>query len=180
MQASTLPVPYHGIRLPTGRFELAVAAAVVVMVIVAVAALVPPMFTGEVLPKLTVGRYCAPCGLDVTAAVSATDPVNPPPGVTVMVEVLPVVAPGARLTAVPAMEIVGFAGIASVPLTGMFTEALQLLAATVTFSFNGTLVPTAPVACGEKSMLSVQLAPAASAPDLQSPDAPLASGKSAG
>src|SRR5215469_3132625 len=179
-QASTLPARYHGIRAPPGGFMPAVEAAVVAMVIVAVAALVPPMFTGVVLPKLTVGRYCAPCGLDVTAAVRATEPVNPPPGVTVMVEVLPVVAPEARLRAVPAIAIVGFAGIVSVPLTGMFTGAVKLPAVTVTFSVSGTLAPSAPVACGEKSMVSVQFAPCASAPALQSPVVPPASGKSAG
>ena len=55
-------------------------------------------------PKLKVGRYCAPVGLEVMAAVSATLPVKPPLGVTVMAEVFAVVAPGATVTAVPVME----------------------------------------------------------------------------
>jgi predicted component of type VI protein secretion system len=37
----------------------------------------------------------------VTEAVSATLPVKPPAGVTVIVDVFPEVAPGARVTAVP-------------------------------------------------------------------------------
>jgi len=42
--------------------------------------------------------------------VRVTLPVKPPLGVTVIVEALPVVAPGARLTAVPVMVKVGPAG----------------------------------------------------------------------
>jgi hypothetical protein len=72
------------------------------MVRVAVPAATPVMLTGVVEPKLKVGRFTAPVGLDVTAAVSATLPVKPPAGVTVMAEVFPVVAPGARVTLVPA------------------------------------------------------------------------------
>jgi hypothetical protein len=44
----------------------------------------------------------------VTAAVSVTLPVKPPEGVTVMVEVLPDVAPGASETAVPVTAKVEF------------------------------------------------------------------------
>jgi hypothetical protein len=51
------------------------------------------MLTGVVAPKLRVGVATTLAGLEVTAAVSATLPVNPPTGVTVMVEALPVVAP---------------------------------------------------------------------------------------
>ena len=76
-------------------------AAVVEMVNVAVPALVPLMFTGVVEPKLKVGRSCAPAGLEVTVAVSATLPVKPPAGVKVMVDVFAVVAPGVTETAVP-------------------------------------------------------------------------------
>jgi hypothetical protein len=62
------------------------------------------MLTGVVVPKLKVGGYWAPAGLDVIAAVSATLPVNPPLGVTVIVDVLPVVAPGVEIvTVVPVM-----------------------------------------------------------------------------
>jgi hypothetical protein len=59
------------------------------------------MLTGVVAPKLNVGVSVAPLGLEVMAAVNATLPVNPPLGVTVMVEAFAVVAPGARVTAVP-------------------------------------------------------------------------------
>jgi len=45
--------------------------------------------------------HSAPTGLEVIVAVSATLPVNPPLGVSVMVEVFPVVAPGATDTDVP-------------------------------------------------------------------------------
>jgi hypothetical protein len=73
------------------------------------------MFTGVVEPKLKVGGYCALAGLDVIAAVSATLPVKPPLGVSVMVEVLPVVAPGATVTGVPVMMRLG--GMAAVMVT---------------------------------------------------------------
>jgi hypothetical protein len=85
------------------------------MVRVAVPALAPEMFTGVVEPKLKVGRYAAPDGLEVIAAVSATLPVKPLAGVTVIVEVFPVVAPGAEMvTAVPLTVKVGVAGIVTV------------------------------------------------------------------
>jgi hypothetical protein len=71
------------------------------MVRVALPAAVPVMLTGLVEPKLRVGGFCAPLGLEVTAAVRATLPVKPPLGVTVMVEVFPVVAPAVTVTAVP-------------------------------------------------------------------------------
>ena len=79
----------------------ALVAAVVKMVSIAVPAVVPVMPTGVVEPKLKVGGYCAPAGLEVTAAVNATLPVKPPAGVTVIVDVFPVVAPGETETAVP-------------------------------------------------------------------------------
>ena len=60
---------------------------------VAVSAEALVMLTGVVEPKLTVGGSCAPAGLDVIVAVSATLPVNPPLGVTVIVDWLPVFAP---------------------------------------------------------------------------------------
>jgi hypothetical protein len=66
------------------------------------------MLTGVVEPKLTVGGYWAPDGLEVTEAVKATLPVKPPAGVTVIVEVLAVVAPGAMVTGVPMTLKVGF------------------------------------------------------------------------
>jgi hypothetical protein len=84
-----------------GYARAALVTAVVVMVRVAVPAPAPVMLTGMVEPKLRVGGYCAPVGLDVRAAVSATLPVKPPEGVTVIVEVFPVVEPGETVTAVP-------------------------------------------------------------------------------
>ena len=66
---------------------------------------------GLVEPKLNVGGYWAPVGLAVTAAVSTTLPVKPPAGVTVMVEVFPVVAPGETVTAVPPIVKLGVGAI---------------------------------------------------------------------
>jgi len=58
-----------------------------VAVSVEVTALAPVIVTVE-FEKLRVGLYCAPEGLAVIAAVSATAPMKPPTGVTVM-EVVP-------------------------------------------------------------------------------------------
>ena len=91
-------------RTPPGRIERsieAIVAAVVETVRIAVPAAAPLIDTGLVVPKLSVGESCAPAGLEVIAAVRATAPANPPAGVRVMVEVFPVVAPGATVTAVP-------------------------------------------------------------------------------
>jgi hypothetical protein len=78
-----------------------VEAAVVEMVRVVEPPLAPVMLIGVVAARLSVGASAAPEGLEVTAAVNATLPVNPPLGVTVITEVFPVVAPGARETDVP-------------------------------------------------------------------------------
>ena len=88
--------------------------AVVEIVRVAVPAVVPEMLTGVVEPKLTVGGYWAPAGLEVRVAVSVTLPMNPPDGVTVTVDVFDVVAPGVTLTAVPPMVKLGFTAIVTV------------------------------------------------------------------
>jgi hypothetical protein len=74
------------------------------MVRVAVPAAEPAMLTELVEPKLRVGRYCAPEGVEPMAAVSTTFPVKPPTGVTVIVDVFPVVAPGETFTARPVIE----------------------------------------------------------------------------
>lgn len=96
------PVTYQGSPGRLGKTSELLLAAVVVIVRVAVPAVVPVMVTGVVGPKLKVGGYWAPVGLDVTVAVSATLPMKPPVGVTVMVDVFPVVTPGAEtVTAVP-------------------------------------------------------------------------------
>jgi hypothetical protein len=62
------------------------------------------MLTCAFEPKLNVGGFCAFTGLDVTDAVRATPPVKPPKGVTVTVDVFPVVAPGTSVTCVAPME----------------------------------------------------------------------------
>ncbi len=76
---------------------------------VAVPAAVPVMLTGLVEPKLTVGGLCAPFGLVVTAAVSATLPVKPPAGVTVIVDIA--IGPGVTVTAVPVIAKLGVAAV---------------------------------------------------------------------
>lgn len=102
MQARTVPPDaYQGTPGRVGYAIVALVAAVVEMVRVAVPALAPVMLAGLVVPKLKVGRFWAPSGLAVMRAVSATLPVKPPAGVTVTVDVFPVVAPGAKVTAVP-------------------------------------------------------------------------------
>jgi hypothetical protein len=76
-----------------------------------VAAVVPVMLTGDVVPKLNVGRSEAPAGLAVRAAVKVTLPVNPPLGVTVIVELLPVVAPGELMVMAPPLVRAKEAGV---------------------------------------------------------------------
>jgi hypothetical protein len=78
-----------------------VVGAVVLIVSVAVPALAFVIFTGEVVPKLSVGRRTAPAGLDVMVAVNDTLPVKPLLGVMVTVDVLLDVAPGLTETLVP-------------------------------------------------------------------------------
>lgn len=84
-----------------GRTKAPLVAAVVRTVSVPVPAVVPIMLTGDVVPKLNVGGFEAPEGLVVRAAVKATLPVKPPLGVIVIVEVLPLVAPGFTAMAPP-------------------------------------------------------------------------------
>ena len=67
--------------------------AVVVAVITSVPA--PEAIEEEASPHVT--GLVALVGLAVTAQLMATAPVNPPSGVTVTVDVLPVVAPGIRV-----------------------------------------------------------------------------------
>jgi hypothetical protein len=71
------------------------------MVRVAVPGKMLVMLTGLVDRKPNFGKLCAFAGLPVMAADSATLPVKPPLGVTVTVEVLSVIAPGATTTGVP-------------------------------------------------------------------------------
>jgi len=107
------PVEYHSPLRPTGWSKALVVAAVVETV--SVAATEPlVMFTGLVDPKLKVGGYWAPAGPEVIVAVNATLPVKPPVGTTVMVELFPVVAPGAIVTGVPLRVKLGLGAIVSV------------------------------------------------------------------
>src|ERR1700692_524100 len=98
-------------------------AAVVEMVRLAVPA-VPVILTGLVEPKLNMGRSLAPVGMDVIAAVRATLPIKPPLGVTVIVEVLPVVAPGATETGVPLSVKLGGATAVSPTVAEMLAPKL--------------------------------------------------------
>jgi hypothetical protein len=72
-----------------GWTSIALKAAPVETVRVAVAAAAPGMLTGVVVPKLKVGRFWAPTGLEVMAADRLTLPVNPLVGVIVIVLVPP-------------------------------------------------------------------------------------------
>ena len=99
-----------------GYVNAALLAAVVEIVRVATPDAVPLTLTELVDPKLNVGRYWAPVGLEVRFAASATLPLNPPVGVTEMVDVFPVVAPGATVTVVP--PIANLALTAVVTVTG--------------------------------------------------------------
>ena len=95
-----------------GRTKAPLVAAVVRTESVPVPAVVPVMLTGDVVPKLNVGGSEAPAGLVVRAAVNATLPVKPPLGVTVIVEVLPVAAPGELMVMAPPLVRANEAGAA--------------------------------------------------------------------
>ena len=114
-QAKTAPPPVYQ-RVPdrSGHVSALEPAAVVETVSVAVPPVAPVMLTGLVEPKLRVGMSWAPLGLEVTAAVKATLPVNPPNGVIVTVDELPVGAPGLTATAVPLMVKPGAAAAVTV------------------------------------------------------------------
>jgi hypothetical protein len=91
IRARTAP-PAEG-QKGLARLLSAVVGAVVLMVTTSVCAVVPLMVT-EAVARLHVGRSAAPAGEELMAQLIATAPVNPPDGVTVIVELLPVVAPG--------------------------------------------------------------------------------------
>lgn len=131
MQARVAPpVAYHHGGAERLGSIAALLAAVVEMVRVAVPAAVPLMFTGVVDPKLSVGRFVAPVGLEVMAAVNVTLPVKPPAGVTVTVDVFPVLAPRDTLTAVPVMTKLALAALVTVteavPVAPVYTNELAL------------------------------------------------------
>ena len=115
MQARAAPpLAYHGTSRRVEEVAEQPRACVVEMVRMAVPAAEPEMLIGVVEPKLKVGGFTAPAGPAVTAAVSAALPVKPPAGVTVMVEVFPVVAPPATVTAVPATVKLGLPAVVTV------------------------------------------------------------------
>ncbi len=93
-RASTAP-PAEGQKGLFGSLGLlsAVAAPVVFTVNTSVCAVVPLTVT-DADARLHVGRSAAPVGEELMVQLIATAPVNPPDGVTLIVEVLPVVAPG--------------------------------------------------------------------------------------
>lgn len=93
----------------------------------AVPAVVLVMLTGVVVPKLQLGKSSAPDGLEVSAQVRATLPVNPPLGVTVMVEVLPLAAPGATETAEPVIAKLALEALVTVRVTGADVEAAYVV-----------------------------------------------------
>jgi hypothetical protein len=91
-QARVAPPAAYLRDLPRlGWFKAAVVAAVVVRVSADVPAVAPLIVTAAGESAQVAGSLAA---AGVMAQVSATAPVNPPEGVTVIVEVLPVVAPG--------------------------------------------------------------------------------------
>jgi len=127
MQArAAVPVAYQRAPGRAGYSRAPVVAAVVVTVSVAVPAVVPVMPTGLVEPKLSVGGYWAPVGLDAMVADSATLPLKPPEGMMEMVELFPEVAPRVTVTAVPLMVKVGVAGVVTV--TELVPDALKKIA----------------------------------------------------
>jgi hypothetical protein len=93
------------------------------------------MLTGDVVPKLNVGGSVAPFGLEVRVAVNVTLPVNPPLGVTVIVDVFPVVAPGELTVMAPPLVRANEAGTAvtvTVTLTAVFCVIVPETPVTVT------------------------------------------------
>jgi len=87
-RARTAP-PVEGQKSPAG---LSRAAAAAVVFAVRVAVVTPLTLTED--GTLHVGGSVAPAGEEVTAQLMVSAPVKPPDGVMVMVDVLPVVAPG--------------------------------------------------------------------------------------
>ncbi len=125
-KARVVPPAYQRTPGRAGGARAALVAAVVETVKVAVTAELPVTLTGVVAPKLRVGASCAPLGAEVMAAESETLPVNPLLGVTVTVEVLPVVAPGDTETAVPVIVKPGGLAV-TVKVAGVEVEAAYVL-----------------------------------------------------
>lgn len=117
-QASAAPPEYQ--RMPRCGWFSAVhppVGAVVAIVKVAFPLLDPVMLTAALDGvQLNVGGKFEPGG-GVTTALSVTTPVNPLEGVTVIVEVFPVAAPGARDTFVPPNAKDGLTGVVTTRVT---------------------------------------------------------------
>src|SRR5580658_1939776 len=93
MQASMAPAAaYQEVLLCLGWSNAAVVAAVELTVSVEVCAVEPLKFVNETGERAQVAGSLAAVG--VMAHISATVAVNPPDGVTLIVDVLPVAAPG--------------------------------------------------------------------------------------
>ncbi len=86
---------------------------------VAVPAVVPEIVTGLVIEHVGASET-----LELTAHVNDTAPLNPPPGVTVMVEVLPVVAPAA--TVIPPLSLSTTVGFGELTVTGTAVVAFAM------------------------------------------------------
>lgn len=131
---------------------------------VAVPAAVPVILTGLVEPKLRVGRFCAPLGPEVTAAVSVTLPVKPLNGVTVMADVFPVVAPALTVTAVPAIVKKGVPACQTVthdnPEEKLYVEELAASGRYLAISVSGEgAVPTGSASSDPAGISIVALPP---------------------
>jgi len=109
----------------TGLFS-AVVGAVVVMVKVEVCAEAPLIVTDAGL-RVQVAGSVAPLGPE-TEQVNATAPVNPPVGVTVIVDVFPLVAPGLKLM-LPLLLRPKLGGTAAVTVTA--TDVVAVIAGEV-------------------------------------------------
>jgi hypothetical protein len=124
---ATAIVPPTVRNLFSGRSRALVVAAVVFTVSVLVAA--DDEVTSTVLAIEHVGTFVAPVGLVVTLHAMLTLPVNPPAGVTEIVDVFPVVAPGVAMVIGPLL-------LRAMPSAGF----------TVIGRFNGALVTPSCVA----------------------------------
>jgi len=103
-------------------FAIAAVAAVVLTVSVAVPAVVPVIATGELTEQ--VGGSVSFVG--VIAQLKVTLPVNPPPGVTVIVDVFPVVAPGAIVIAPLFVNVTVSVAETAATVTATAVEAVRL------------------------------------------------------
>jgi hypothetical protein len=92
-----------------------------------------PVISGEAGFRLQVAGLTAPEG-PVTEQARATAPVNPLDGVSVMVEVLPLVAPASMLSAVgfTSRLNVGAGAAVTLTVTDVFTVILPLVPVTLT------------------------------------------------